>query len=171
MIAIPTRLKKAVSDFRKIFSNNSAMLFEETYNQLSAFFATQPGNSQHNFRQLYITNNNYADWSFLYTLHQGHPWNTYLNREALCILETEYGTPYFLNLHQRIADAGGTTTDDVAHAFMCGRTGSGKSFAQNFFTLALQKYDPRTFIFDVGYSYRNLTRLLKGSYLEEIPER
>ena len=159
------KVEKAVSDFRKVFSNNGATLFEETYNQLSAFFATQPGNSQHNFRQLYITNNNYADWSFLYTLHQGHAWNTYLDREALCVLETDYGTPYFLNLHQRIADAAGTTTDDVGHTFICGRTGSGKSFDLNFITLGLQKYDPRTFIFDIGGSYRNLTRLLKGSYL------
>ncbi len=162
----PNKVEKAASDFRKIFSNNGAMLFEETYNQLSAFFATQPGNNHNNFRQLYITNNNYADWSFLYTLHEGHGWNSYLDREALCILETECSTPYFLNLHQRIADAGGSTTDDVAHTFICGRTGSGKSFALNFLTVALQKYDPRTFIFDIGGSYRTLTRLLQGSYLK-----
>ena len=161
----PGRVAKAVSDFRKVFSNNGASVFEETYNQLSAFFATQPGNSHHNFRQLFISNNNYADWSFLYTLHEGHPWNSYLNREALCVVETEYGTPFYLNLHQRIADAAGSTTDDVAHTFITGRTGSGKSFFNNFLTLLLQKYDPRTFIFDLGGSYKNLTRLLEGSYL------
>jgi type IV secretion system protein VirB4 len=161
-----TKVEKAVSDFGKAFSNVGASLYSETYNQLSAFFATCPGNSHFNFRQLYITNNNYADWSFLFTLHEGHRWNTFLNREALAIVETADGTPFYLNLHQRIQDGGGNTSDDVAHTFLTGRTGSGKSFFANFLTLALQKYDPRTFIFDLGGSYEKLTRLLGGSYLK-----
>ncbi len=162
----PARVEKAVSDFGKAFSNAGASLFSETYNQLSAFFATCPGNSHFNFRQLYITNNNYADWSFLFTLHEGHRWNTFLNREALAIVETVDGTPFYLNLHQRIQDGTGNTSDDVGHAFLTGRTGSGKSFTMNFITLSLQKYDPRTFIFDLGGSYEKLTRLLDGSYLK-----
>jgi len=160
------KVEKAVSDFGKAFSNAGASLYSETYNQLSAFFSTCPGNSHFNFRQVYITNNNYADWSFLFTLHEGHRWNTFLNREALAIVETADGTPFYLNLHQRIQDGSGGTSDDVAHTFLTGRTGSGKSFFTNFLTLALQKYDPRTFIFDLGGSYEKLTHLLGGSYLK-----
>ena len=160
------KVEKAVSDFGKAFSNVGASLYSETYNQLSAFFATSPGNSHFNFRQLYVTNNNYADWSFLFTLHEGHRWNTFLNREALAIVETADGTPFYLNLHQRIQDGSGNTSDDVAHTFLTGRTGSGKSFFANFLTLAMQKYEPRTFIFDLGGSYEKLTRLLGGSYLK-----
>ena len=159
------KVEKAVSDFGKAFSHVSAALYAETYNQLSAFFATCPGNSHFNFRQLYITNNNFADWSFLFTLHEGQRWNTFLNREALAIVETADGTPFYLNLHQRIQDGSGNSSDDVAHTFLTGRTGSGKSFFANFLALALQKYDPRTFIFDLGGSYEKLTRLLGGSYL------
>ncbi len=162
----PAKVDKAVSDFGKAFSNVGASLYQETYNQLSAFFATSPGNSHFNFRQLYITNNNYADWSFLFTLHEGQRWNTFLNREALALVETVDGTPYFLNLHQQIQDGSGSTSDDVAHTFLTGRTGSGKSFFNNFLTLALQKYDPRTFIFDLGGSYEKLTHLMGGSYLK-----
>jgi type IV secretion system protein VirB4 len=162
----PAKVEKAVSDFGKAFSNAGASLYSETYNQLSAFFAACPGNSHFNFRQLYITNNNYADWSFLFTLHEGQRWNTFLNREALAIVETVDGTPFFLNLHQQIQDGSGGTSDDVAHTFLTGRTGSGKSFFNNFLTLALQKYDPRTFIFDLGGSYEKLTHLLGGSYLK-----
>jgi type IV secretory pathway VirB4 component len=158
-------VEKAVSDFGKAFSHVGGSLYSETYNQLSAFFATCPGNSHFNFRQLYITNNNYADWSFLFTLHEGHRWNTFLNREALALVETTDGTPFYLNLHQRIQDGSGSASDDVAHTFLTGRTGSGKSFVANFLTLGLQKYDPRTFIFDLGGSYEKLTRLLGGSYL------
>jgi type IV secretion system protein VirB4 len=159
------KVEKAVSDFGKAFSHVGGSLYSETYNQLSAFFATCPGNSHFNFRQLYITNNNYADWSFLFTLHEGHRWNTFLNREALALVETTDGTPFYLNLHQRIQDGNGNSSDDVAHTFLTGRTGSGKSFFANFLTLGLQKYDPHTFIFDLGGSYEKLTRLLGGSYL------
>jgi type IV secretion system protein VirB4 len=165
------KVEKAVSDFAKAFSNVGATLYSETYNQLSAFFATCPGNSHFNFRQLYITNNNYADWSFLFTLHEGHRWNTFLNREALALVETTDGTPFYLNLHQRIQDGNGNSSDDVAHTFLTGRTGSGKSFFANFLTLGLQKYDPRTFIFDLGGSYEKLTHLLRGSYLKIGGER
>jgi len=46
-----------------------------------------------------------------------------------------------------------------------GRTGSGKSFLLNFLIANLQKYDPYTFIFDLGGSFESLTRLFGGSYL------
>jgi type IV secretion/conjugal transfer VirB4 family ATPase len=167
----PAKVERAVSEFGKAFSNTGASLYPETFNQLSAFFATAPGNSHFNFRQLYATNNNYADWSFLFTLHEGQRWNTFLNREALAIVETADGTPFYLNLHQRIQDGAASTSDDVAHTFLTGRTGSGKSFVMNFIALALQKYDPRTFIFDLGGSYEKLTRLLGGSYLKVGAER
>jgi type IV secretion system protein TrbE len=71
------------------------------------------------------------------------------------VLETNHGTPYFLNLHYR----------DVAHSMILGRTGSGKSFLLNFLITNLQKYDPHTFIFDLGGSFESLTRLFAGSYL------
>jgi type IV secretion system protein VirB4 len=83
-------------------------------------------------------------------------------------VETTDGTPFYLNLHQRIQDGNGNSSDDVAHTFLTGRTGSGKSFFANFLTLGLQKYDPRTFIFDLGGSYEKLTHLLGGSYLKIV---
>ena len=71
------------------------------------------------------------------------------------MLEGTAGTPYFLNLHYK----------DVAHTLILGATGSGKSFLLNFLLTHVQKYDPFTFIFDLGGSYESLTRLLNGSYL------
>ena len=46
-----------------------------------------------------------------------------------------------------------------------GRTGSGKSFLLNFLITNLQKYDPYTFIFDLGGSFESLTRLFGGTYV------
>jgi len=46
-----------------------------------------------------------------------------------------------------------------------GRTGAGKSFLLNFLITNLQKYDPWTFIFDLGGSFESLTQLFGGSYV------
>jgi type IV secretion system protein VirB4 len=148
-------VERAATDFYKVFSVHDAQLFDERYNLLNAFLAAVPGNHAFNLRYLYLLNTNYADLSFLFTLHSGDTRNHQLRQEYLAVLETNHGTPYFLNLHYR----------DVAHSMILGRTGSGKSFLLNFLITNLQKYDPFTFIFDLGGSFESLTRLFGGSYL------
>jgi len=148
-------VEQAASEFYKVFSVHDAQLYEERFNLLHAFLAAVPGNHAFNLRTLYLLNTNYADLSFLFTLDSGALRNAHLRREYLAVLETNHGTPYYLNLHYR----------DTAHSMILGRTGSGKSFLLNFLITNLQKYDPYTFIFDVGGSFESLTRLFGGSYL------
>ena len=148
-------VERAAAEFYKVFSVHDAQLYEEGYNLLNAFLAAVPGNYAFNLRYLYLLNTNYADLSFLFTLHSGETRNPQLRREYLAVLETNHGTPYFLNLHYR----------DTAHTMILGRTGSGKSFLLNFLITNLQKYDPFTFIFDLGGSFESLTHLFEGSYL------
>lgn len=149
------RVEAACAEFYKVFSIHDAQLYEERYNLLNAYLSTVPGNSAFNVRRLYITNANHADYSFMFTLHAGDPENRHLKQEYLAVLETSHHTPYFLNLHHR----------DIAHTVILGRTGSGKSFLLNFLITNLQKYEPHTFIFDLGGSFGSLTRLFEGSYL------
>ena len=47
-----------------------------------------------------------------------------------------------------------------------GRTGSGKSFLLNFLITNMQKYDPYTFIFDLGGSFESLTLEYKPQDVE-----
>jgi type IV secretion system protein TrbE len=151
----PAKVDTACAEFYKVFSVHDAQLYEEKYNLLNAFLATVPGGSAFNLRSMYLLNTNYADYSFLFTLHCGEPENRHLRQEYLAVLETNHNTPYFLNLHHR----------DVAHTMILGRTGSGKSFLLNFLITNLQKYDPYTFIFDLGGSFESLTRLFGGTYV------
>src|SRR5579864_3955431 len=139
----PAKVETAAADFYKVFSLHDAQLYEAKYNLLNAFLATVPGGSPFNLRSMYLLNTNYADFSFLFTLHCGESENRHLKQEYLAALETNHNTPYFLNLHHR----------DVAHTMILGRTGSGKSFLLNFLITNMQKYDPRTFIFDLGGSF------------------
>jgi type IV secretion/conjugal transfer VirB4 family ATPase len=149
------KVERACADFYKAFSIHDAQLYEEKYNLLNAFLAAVPGNYVFNLRSLYLLNTNYADFSFLFTLSSGEPRNRHLREEYLGVLETNHGTPYFLNLHYR----------DVAHTMVLGRTGSGKSFLLGFLVANLQKYDPFTFIFDLGGGFESLARLFGGSYV------
>src|SRR5437899_3338052 len=149
------KVDRASAEFYKVFSVHDAQLYEEKYNLLNAFLATIPGNYAWNLRSLYLLNSNYADYSFLFTLHCGEPQNLHLRQEYLAVLETNHHTPYFLNLHH----------GDVGHAMILGRTGAGKSFLLNFVITNLQKYDPRTFIFDLGGSFESVTQLFGGSYV------
>jgi type IV secretion system protein TrbE len=149
------RAETACAEFYRVFSVHDAQLYDERYNLLNAYLATIPGNRSFNLRRMLITNANYADYSFFFTLHTGDRQNRHLGTEYLAVLETNHKTPYFLNLHH----------GDVAHTVILGRTGSGKSFLLNFLITNLQKYDPYTFIFDLGGGFGSLTRLFGGSYL------
>jgi type IV secretion system protein VirB4 len=149
------KVEHTVAEFQKLFTQHDGLLYEEHYNLLNAFFATVPGNKQFNLRKQWALNSNYADLSFLFTVDTGSQWNPHLEREYLAVLESTHGTPYYLNLH----------SGDVAHSLMLGATGSGKSFCASMLLQSAQKYEPLTFIFDLGGSYETLTRAFGGSYL------
>jgi len=148
-------LKRAVAECFKVFSTYDAQLVEERYNLLNAWLAVLPGNQAYNLRRFWLLDANYADLSFLFTLHMGETRNAHLGAEYLAVLETRHRTPYFFNLHYQ----------DIAHSLVLGASGSGKSFLLNFLLTNLQKYQPLTYIFDLGGSYENVTRLFQGTYV------
>jgi len=150
-----TALDRSVAECVKVFTTQDATVIEERYNLLNAWLAVLPGNHQYNLRRLYLLNGNCADLSLIFTLHAGDRHNRHLGQEYLAVLETNHGTPYYLNLHYQ----------DNAHTLILGATGAGKSFLLNFLLTNLQKYRPYTVIFDLGGGYESLTRLFGGSYL------
>src|SRR6202034_1631945 len=150
-----TELDQLVAEFTGVFTNADGNLFAETYNQLNAYFATVPGNYAVNLRKLYLLNTNYADLSFLFTILPGEKTNAHLGTEYLAVLETDNSTPYFLNLHN----------GEVAHTLILGMTGSGKSYLANFLLQNAQKYQPQTYIFDIGGSFESLTHIFGGGSL------
>jgi type IV secretion system protein VirB4 len=148
-------LDHAIGEFAGVFTNADGTLFAETYNQLNAYFAIVPGNYRFNLRRLHLLNTNYADLSFLFTILPGEKVNSYLNTEYLAVLETDNDTPYYLNLH----------CGEVGHSLILGMTGSGKTFLSVFLVQNAQKYNPQTYIFDVGGGYESITAIFGGSYL------
>ncbi|HEY1731290.1 MAG TPA: DUF87 domain-containing protein, partial [Terriglobales bacterium] len=121
----------------------------------NAYFAIVPGGSAFNLRRLYLLNTNYADLSFLFTILSGEKTNAYLGTEYLAVLETDNDTPYYLNLH----------CGEIGHTLILGQTGSGKTFFSVFMVQNAQKYQPQTYIFDIGGSYESVTAIFGGTYL------
>lgn len=148
-------VNRLVGEFAGVFTNADGSLYVETYNQLNAYFATVPGNYLMNLRRLLLLNANYADLSSLFTILPGETRNQHLHGEYLAVLETDNRTPYYLNLHN----------GEVAHTLILGMTGSGKSYLCNFLLQNAQKYNPLTFVFDIGGSFQSLTTIFGGSYL------
>ncbi len=149
------RLQRAAADVTKIFGNHEGALIHESYNALNAYLSIIPGNQAFNLRRTWLLSGNYADLSFLYAPHSGEKTNRYLRGEHLVVLETNDKTPYYFNLHE----------GDKLGALVFGAPGSGKSVLANLLIDHSQKHAPRTFILDIGGSYRQITRKHGGSYV------
>ena len=86
----------------------------------------------------------------------GSEYNAHLDSEYLTVLESMDGTPFYLNLH----------VGQVAASQITGTTGSGKSVLMNQLIEDSQKNEgQRTFIVDVGGSYRGITKKYGGTYI------
>ena len=150
----PNAVRRGAAECYKVFATFGAELTDERYNLLNAFVATIPGNSDFNLRRIWLSDVNAADLALVCAPDPGNVRNEYLGADCLATLETRQATPYHLNLH----------CQDVGHTLVLGATGSGKSFTLNFLVTQLQKYEPFTFIFDLGGSYQTLTKALGGAH-------
>ncbi|MGI9070436.1 MAG: VirB4 family type IV secretion system protein [Bryobacteraceae bacterium] len=150
------RLQKASADVIKIFGNHEGSLIHESYNALNAYLSIIPGNQAFNLRRTWLLSSNYADLSFLYAPYAGEKVNRHLHNEHLVVLETNDQTPYYFNLHE----------GDKLGALIFGAPGSGKSVLANLLIDHSQKHAPRTFVLDLGGSYRQITHKHGGSYVQ-----
>ena len=151
------QLEELDSSVVKIFTGRDIKILREGYGQLSTWFARLPGQSaSRQLRRMPVSAGTALCCSAIFAPGRGDPESKHLEAPALATLETRCGTLYDLDLF------GGT---DVGHSLVLGSTGAGKSFLLNFLLVHALRYNPRVCILDLGGSYRNLTRMLGGSYL------
>jgi type IV secretion/conjugal transfer VirB4 family ATPase len=151
--------EKACAEVTRVFGAHDGSVIEETYNNLNAFLATIPGGAPFNLRKLLVTDRNHVDLGLWWGPFAGEAHNVFFDAPALLTFETEQQSLFDFNLHVK----------DVGHALVLGMTGTGKSFQLNCLLTHAQKYQPYTFIFDVGGSYRWLTQAINGSYVSVRP--
>jgi type IV secretion system protein VirB4 len=150
------KLQTTAADVVKIFGAHEGALIQESYNALNAYLSIVPGNGAFNVRYAWLLSGNYADMSLVYTPTAGDKRNRHLGSESTVVLTTEDRTPYYFNLYE--ADRFGM--------LIFGAPGAGKSVTTNLLIDHSQKDGPRTFILDIGGSYKALTAKHGGSYLD-----
>jgi type IV secretory pathway VirB4 component len=154
------RIETATTQLIKIVGNQLGSLVRETYYAAGPYASLIPGTTpkygdKFRKRQRRLPLSQFVDLAFVYNHWQGHKINRHLGQEHLLLLETNDHTPYYFNLHE----------SDLLGVLLLGIMGSGKSFTTNLFIDHSQKYEPFTFILDVGGSYRQITERHGGSYL------
>ncbi len=147
-------LLRAVAKVHEVFATPGGRILEEGWNLVNALVGPVPGNYAKSLRPVKLLNTAYTDLSMLFSPRSGNPWNEHLKAPCLGVLETNAGTPYYLNLHVR----------SVGHTAIWGTTDSGKTFTCNWLINGFQQYGPYTYIFDVGGGYKALTREYGGAY-------
>lgn len=159
------RLNDAVAQARNLLADSGMVIAREDIALEAAFWAQLPGNFAYRLRRSPITSRNFAAFA---------PWHNYpLGRaqgnhwgEALAILKSSAGSPYFFSLHASDPnDAEGGSRRDTGHTFLCGPTGSGKTVLLGFLVAQLTKCGARQVIFDKDRGLEILVRALGGVYL------
>jgi len=150
-------LRKAATAAHNALQQKRGALAEQVgKSALVAWLAVVPGNRRFSIRAKKVTDQNYADLSFLFGADTGEARNHHLRDEYLALVENNHGQPFYLNLH----------AGDVAHTLITGQTGAGKTFLLKFLVAAYQKYSPYTCIFDIAHSFRGITARFHGAYTQ-----
>jgi len=158
----PKRAKEAADKVRGSMLDCGAVLFAEMDNPLAPWFAHLPDGRLHQRRAQYLTCTNYSGLSLLFAPPAGIDRTETLTRFSgretrnLTELQTRYRTEYKAVTH----------FGDVPHVMISGQNGSGKSvLAAHLIEHAIERYDARVLIVDMGGSYRAMCERMGGSYV------
>lgn len=149
----------------KIFTHYEMTAVREKLHLLSAFAGTLPGNAHEVARWAFMRSENMADLAPVRGVQKGEKSNRYLTEQtgkycpAVTVMNTSRNTPYHFNFH----------VGDLAHTFVVGPAGAGKSSFVNFLISQWRKYGSRVIIFDKDRSCRIATIMQGGKYIDMSP--
>ena len=129
----------------------------------AAWFHQMPGNWRYRTREALITSRCFSALAPLHNFmagkRTGNPWG-----EAICVLDSPSGQPYFFNFHASPEQHDSTDDKLPGNACIFGMTGSGKTTLEMFLLCHLNKYGARSFILDMDRSTEITVRRLGGVY-------
>ena len=129
-----------------------------------AWFAQLPGNWNMRPREASLTSRNFTNLSPLHNFAQGkqfgNPWG-----EALALMQTPSGQPYFLNHHVSPEDIDSTDEKKPGNTVVIGQTGAGKTvLVLGLMLFALKYQGSHGIFFDKDRGAEICIRRLGGSY-------
>jgi type IV secretion system protein VirB4 len=131
----------------------------------AAFWAQLPGNFTYRPRLSPITSRNLAAMAPYHNYPVGRATGNHWG-DAMVVLISNAKSNYYFSLHASDPkDPTGGSKKDVAHTYLCGPTGSGKTVLFGFMVTMLRKQNVTQAIFDNDYGLEILIRALGGRYL------
>lgn len=140
-------LEEAASGIRKVLQALGFGCRIETVNTLDSWFGSLPGNSFANIRKPLVNTLNLSHLLPTATVWHGRSINPCpfypANSPCLSVFTTDGNTPFYFNPH----------VGDLAHTFITGTTGSGKSVLLALMAVQFRRYqNARVFAFDKSNS-------------------
>ncbi len=131
----------------------------------AAWFAQMPGNWQWRPREAKLSSRAFAALASAHNFPQGkrngNPWG-----EALALLRTPSGQPFYLNLHSSPVDEDSEDKKLPGNTLIIGSTGVGKTTLEMFLLTLTRKWNPapRLVLFDLDRGCEIAMRALGGRY-------
>lgn len=131
----------------------------------AAWFAQMPGNWQWRPRDAKLSSRAFAaltsGHNFASGKRDGNPWG-----QALALLRTPSGQPFYLNLHSSPEDEDSEDKKLPGNTLLIGSTGVGKTTLEMFLLTLTQKWNPapRLVLFDLDRGCEIALRALGGTY-------
>ncbi|XHS77085.1 VirB4 family type IV secretion/conjugal transfer ATPase [Burkholderiaceae bacterium UC74_6] len=132
----------------------------------AAWFAQMPGNWQWRPREAKLSSRAFAALASGHNIargkRDGNPWG-----EALALLQTPSGQPFYLNLHSSPPDEDSHDKKLPGNTLIIGSTGVGKTTLEMFLLTLTRKWDPapRLVLFDLDRGCEIAIRALGGQYI------
>lgn len=160
LVVHPTfkELDKRANNVHSAFGRTGFAVVREDLKLEESFWAMLPGNFQYPCRKSVIPTTQIGGLARLNIYPTGQEKNNHWG-EAVTILPTRSGTPYFFNFH--VGDVGHTALLDF-NAFADERGAS----LLNFLIMQSRKYHGRLIVVDQRYYGKPLVKALHGSYFE-----
>jgi type IV secretion system protein VirB4 len=156
-------LAERLSVARALLAETGMAIAREDLALEAAFWAQLPGHFTMRPRRAPITSRNFAALSSWHNFPRGRPTGNHWG-EALTLLKTSAGSPFFFSLHASVP-SNAEAPRDIGHTFLCGPTGSGKTVLIGFLIAMLTKQRATQVVFDKDRGLELLVRALGGTYL------
>lgn len=148
-----TQLNIQVAEIISLFSDRDIQCVREDVACECTFWAQLPGNFGYIVREADISTKNFSALASWHNSPRGKINHNFWG-DAVTVLETLSGSPYYFNFHNR----------DVGNFMVVGATGSGKTVLVGFLIAQSMKFGGKRVIFDKDRGLEILVRALGGVY-------
>lgn len=130
-------LSNNIGDARAALADSGCVVAREDLALEAAFWSQLPGNFKYRPRPAPITSYNFVGMSAFHNYPTGKKIGNHWG-DAVALLKTTSGAPYFFNYHKR----------DLAITLLTGQSGTGKTATQNFLSCMAEKFCATGIYFD-----------------------